>query len=426
MPRPATGNVEQHRWADGTTVSYWLRVSCDGKRHRLVLGTNREGWSYERAAVELEKIMGQIARGTWEPPRKDRTKQEPDEEEIFHVTLSRWWHRNVGGWSENTFNDYRWRADHLLTSRIVKKTTASINKHAVDELRIELARRPQIQGGRGRRAKDKRGAKTLSPRSVNMIIDLAAMVLDDAVDYDLLDANPARGRRRRMKVPESDRGFLMPDMVVDALEVAGEWEDELPEHQRYGRRALLASLTLAGPRIIEIIDVERGGLGVAAGELRTGRKTTAGRDRHFELSAFLTNELATHFDAVRPQLLVARGVRLPLFHTRTGGRLSASNVRNRLLPEVVERTNERRAAQGKMLLPRRVTPHTLRRTFASLAFFAGRDLKWTMGQLGHRDARMTAGVYAQGEQRRRIDRDLVWMLMRFTDEPEGWGDRHAR
>jgi integrase len=42
-----------------------------------------------------------------------------------------------------------------------------------------------------------------------------------------------------------------------------------------------------------------------------------------------------------------------------------------------------------MLLPSRVTPHTLRRTFASLCFFAGRDLRWVMGQLGHEDPRMT-------------------------------------
>jgi integrase len=42
-----------------------------------------------------------------------------------------------------------------------------------------------------------------------------------------------------------------------------------------------------------------------------------------------------------------------------------------------------------MLLPSRVTPHTLRRTLASLCFFAGRDLRWVMGQLGHEDPRMT-------------------------------------
>jgi hypothetical protein len=35
-----------------------------------------------------------------------------------------------------------------------------------------------------------------------------------------------------------------------------------------------------------------------------------------------------------------------------------------------------------MLLPEGVTPHTLRRTFTSLWFFAARDLRRVMGQPG--------------------------------------------
>jgi hypothetical protein len=47
-------------------------------------------------------------------------------------------------------------------------------------------------------------------------------------------------------------------MVVDLLDIAGEWEDGLPEHQLYGRRALLALLGLGGPRISEAILADRG------------------------------------------------------------------------------------------------------------------------------------------------------------------------
>jgi integrase len=65
-----------------------------------------------------------------------------------------------------------------------------------------------------------------------------------------------------------------------------------------------------------------------------------------------------------------------------------------------------------------VTPHALRRTFASLCFFAGRDLRRVMGQLGHDDPRMTPPIYAQCMKRKRIDQDLVWALMRFPDDPE--------
>ena len=74
-----------------------------------------------------------------------------------------------------------------------------------------------------------------------------------------------------------------------------------------------------------------------------------------------------------------------------------------------------------MLLPDRVTPHTLRRTFATLALAAGRDPRWVMGQLGHTDARLTLGLYAQVIQRQRVDTAVIWRLMRFSDEPEGRG-----
>ena len=48
-----------------------------------------------------------------------------------------------------------------------------------------------------------------------------------------------------------------------------------------------------------------------------------------------------------------------------------------------------------MLLPEKVTPHTLRRTFASLALAARRDPRWVMAQLGHTDPRVRLNVYAQ-------------------------------
>jgi hypothetical protein len=49
------------------------------------------------------------------------------------------------------------------------------------------------------------------------------------------------------------------------------------------------------------------------------------------------------------------------------------------------------------------TPHTLRRTYISIALLANNfDVKWVMGQVGHADSKMTMDVYAQLEQR--VDR----------------------
>jgi integrase len=219
------------------------------------------------------------------------------------------------------------------------------------------------------------------------------------------------------------------------LDVAGAWERSLPKHQRYGRRALLAVLCLAGPHISELTNAPRAQLDLHGGRLRVGEAKTEAGLRDLELSAFLLGELRAHLAAIPAGLRDRRGVALPVFPTRTGGRLNASNVRNRLLhgtsakklssgkmkagiKGVVQRVSEKRAAEGRRLLPDSVTPHTLRRTFASLALAAGRDPRWVMGQLGHTDARLTLNLYAQVMQRQRVDEALIWELMRFLDEPE--------
>lgn len=140
------------------------------------------------------------------------------------------------------------------------------------------------------------------------------------------------------------------------------------------------------------------------GRLRVGQSKTAAGLRDIELTAYLLDELRPHLATTPGVLRERHGAELPIFHSRRGGRLNGSNVRNRLLngtpprpaahgragkagvSGLVQRVNDKRALEGRMLLPDRVTPHTLRRTYASLALAAGRDPRWVMAQIGHTDA----------------------------------------
>ncbi|MDQ3647206.1 MAG: site-specific integrase [Actinomycetota bacterium] len=419
MPRQATGRIETRPWADGKTVTFRARVRAYGRQWRVSLGTNHEGWNEARARVELDLILDKIKRGTWEPPGKRREERDDlDPHETVRVSAYRWWQRRKTELVQKTRLDYQWRLNHLLR-HLGDEETAGLDVRKVDDFRHKLV-------GRG-----------LSARSVNMVLDLLAQVLDDAVEYKVLDANVARGKRRRMKVAKSRRSFLEPDMVVDLLDEAGAWERSLPEHQHYGRRAVLATLCLAGPRISELINTPRARLDLHGGRLRVGEAKTAAGLRDLELTAFLLGELRAHLAALPTAVRDSHGAALPVFPTRNGGRLNASNLRNRLLngtparkgkqptKGVVQRVNERRETEGRMLLPERVTPHTLRRTFASLALAAGRDPRWVMGQLGHTDARLTLNLYAQVMQRQRVDEALIWRLMRFPDEAETKGPAPA-
>ncbi len=286
MPPRASGEIRTHVWADGRTVSYSLRVRAYGERHQLKLGTNHEGWNEHRAQVELDGMLERIARGTWTPPelKPAPAATASPEEETLHLTASRWWHRRDSEQlAPKTQKDYRWRLDHILVDLDLAHTaTASIDVRRVDDFRLALV-------GRG-----------LGPRAVNMVLGLLAQILDDAVDYKLLDANPARGKRRRMKVPKPSRSFLEPDMVVDLLDAAGQWEDALLEHQRYGRRALLALLLLSGgPRINEVILADRGELDIHSARWRIPEAKTPAGERDVELTAFTLDEMRAHL-ARRP------------------------------------------------------------------------------------------------------------------------------
>jgi hypothetical protein len=130
MPRRATGTIDPHQWADGRTVTFRLKVRADGKRYTISLGTNHEGWSMERAQVELEQTMRQIERGTWEPPaRREVAPNDLDHDEALRVTAYRWWQRRKTELADNTELDYKWRLDHAL-------------RHLGDHVTAEVDARP--------------------------------------------------------------------------------------------------------------------------------------------------------------------------------------------------------------------------------------------------------------------------------------------
>ena len=69
MPRPSSGQVTQRVWKDAETITFGARIVAYGRRHRLVFGTNGQGWNLTRAEIELEDIHQRVERGTWLPPQ---------------------------------------------------------------------------------------------------------------------------------------------------------------------------------------------------------------------------------------------------------------------------------------------------------------------------------------------------------------------
>jgi hypothetical protein len=324
LPPRRTGTVEAHRWADGGTVSYRARVRAYGRRHRLTFGTTHKGWSLERGQVELERIIGQVERGTWGPPDRAAPPM-ADTDETGHVTASRWWQRRQDELAPNTRASYRYQLDHLIR-HFAHDRTGDLNFRRVDWFRDRLK------------------AASLSARHVNLILDLLAQVCDDAVEYGLLGANPTRGRRRRVRVPKRPRRFLEARHGRGLLDVAGDWEGRLPWHQRYGRRALLATLCLAGPRMSELTARRAPSWTCTAAGSRVGEARSEAGLRDLELTMFLLGELRAH-PAALPDHLLDRGPTLPVFPT--WGAAAQSVERPDPAARGVCRACERPAGEGR-------------------------------------------------------------------------------
>jgi integrase len=98
--------------------------------------------------------------------------------------------------------------------------------------------------------------------------------------------------------------------------------------------------------------------------------------------------------------------------TGTGRAQNQSNVRNRMLAGSVRLANERRKDVGLGPLPDGLTPHSLRGTFISLLLAAGDDPAYVMRQVGHRDPKVTLGIYAQVMLRKDGEREQLQALVR--------------
>jgi integrase len=179
---------------------------------------------------------------------------------------------------------------------------------------------------------------------------------------------------------------------------AGELDQAAPEgRQHVKRRAMLAVLIFAGLRISELLALRWPDIDLASGWLTVAEsKTEAGTGRRIKIRGALRDELL----AVRAGLPDGPIDQDALaFPTLTGKQQGPDNFRNRVLAITVKRASENLAKQGRPPLPQRQTPHSLRRTFASVLPTLGEDVGRIMDEVGHTDAKMTMSVYRQSMRR---------------------------
>ena len=294
-----------------------------------------------------------------------------------------------------------------------------------------------------------RRRRPLSNGSINKAIAAVRMVLKDArrrYPKHVL-RNPAAERDVYLKVPPAARSFLEPHHIAAILEAAHQldsrggvldwdkvayirqsdksavklardlgvsdvligkvrrglvWNDGRAGNHRH-KRAIIGTLVLAGPRISELCGLPDDRLDLASGRIlipprdmdETGPQTkTFAGERVIPMVPALRDILVESRASSGGGSAESSGPNSTAFSTRNGTPQTPGNVAHRVLAPTVALAAELLRARRQTPMPS-VTPHTLRRTFASILAECGVAPRRAMYLLGHTDAKLTLSVYQQ-------------------------------
>jgi integrase len=243
MPRKATGQVIEPK--DGR--AWALRFRAGDRRRYVTLGTAEEGWNRQKAEAELRHVLADVERGIWELHKKDPVPA-PRQTPTFHQFASEWLRAREPELRPRSVADYEWCLSHHLLP--------FFKDYRLDE--IDIASVDRYKALKIREGK-------LGAAQINKTLKALAMILDAALEYELTDrANPARGRRRRVKVPKPRRTWVEPEQLPALLEAA---DTHL--------RPILATLAGAGLRVGEALALDWRDINLATGTLTVGEAKTA-------------------------------------------------------------------------------------------------------------------------------------------------------
>ena len=157
-------------------------------------------------------------------------------------------------------------------------------------------------------------------------------------------------------------------------------------------RAILELAYSSGLRAQELVSLEVGAIDFDAETVRVEGK--GGRTRLVPVGEHALAAIARYLDRARPALSTERGgvavmAREPMFLSKTGRRLSTSDVRRRLRTWT-------RVTQGRAPALAQAHPHTLRHSFATHLLEGGADLRSIQELLGHATI-STTQVYTRVE-----------------------------
>ena len=184
-----------------------------------------------------------------------------------------------------------------------------------------------------------------------------------------VDSNPAMNLNNP-KRPKSLPKFLTPDEVEQILN-----NTKIETPSGYRNRTILELLWATGMRVSELAGLNFGDLNLEENEIRVFGKGSK------ERIILVTDRAKTYLERYieNARALIPKGYDIgipdensPVFINNTGYRLQTKTIRN-VINDIVEKIN----------LPKHVTPHVFRHSFATHLIENGADLRVVQELLGH-------------------------------------------
>src|ERR671925_562498 len=193
MAPPLRGSIIEHRRKRGTVYS--ARFRAYGKRRLVVLDKTTRA----EAETELQNIIADVRRGIWRPRERTPVPVEATEEEpTFHVFASEWLEEHRLGLRPRSVEALKWALTYHLLPYFAHHKLSAITRREVDRYRR----------GKLREREEGLVPRPLSDRCINKTISILAQILDDAIEADLIETNPAGGRKRRLRAGKPHRNIL--------------------------------------------------------------------------------------------------------------------------------------------------------------------------------------------------------------------------
>ncbi len=425
------------------------------------------GWTERTAPVELDRILACVKAGVWQPPKRPSIEPKPVDtgSPWFVPYSSKWLQDKIDGVngekpiSKGTEKNYRCRLECHVVPFFERYRLEQIDGDLCLSFKAHLLKqsrnlREQIAAGADLRDERNQKIVPLSPCSIRKMIDTLGSILDEAVEDHHLDYNPARGKRMRVHVPKPKRTFLESDELAALIDAAAEQDISLTApvapielgltaaqvahlHAQgkspkqiakqlelakstvsyhlsklglkvgrgyIGRRVIVEILGYCGPRVSELCHIKIGHVRLhdpKGARFRIPDSKTETGIREVQISSDLLETIVEHLDRLR-RMGAPTGPDDYLIPNLHGNRMDNGRI-EQIVHEAAELASKKLAKKGLPPLPN-TTPHTLRRTYISIALVTKEwDLKYVMNQVGHADSKMTLDVYNQLQQRVKRD-----------------------